>query len=324
MKGALTPDRIQKSLSTGDLTRENAAEQLISLIEGSDNTEIRIKSIKILEKLNFHNENLFKIMENCLISDENAQIRAVVAKYIIQNYLEEGIPALIWVIQHETSPLVLTIFFEFIENFESPQFESIRNELIVWNKDFSKKIGIVPQESRFFLDLEVLFAKSKENYSIDPYSYKYFETIKNINEREPWLFIKDRHVQSLTFNYFNWKYVKYNSDILKSLLKLQDIEVYLESIRKYSQNDVLLKIVPESIGSLGHLKKLNLQRNGLEALPNSCRNLTLLKELDLSYNRLEEIPEYFYSFNNLESLNIKHNNLQNIPESLSNKIKVIR
>lgn len=324
MKGSLTPDKIQKSLSTGDLTRENAAEQLISLIEGSDNTEVRIKSIKILERLNIQNENLFKIMENCLISDENGLIRAAVAKYIIQNYLEEGISALIWSIQHDKSPLVLILFFNFIEKFKSSKFESIKKELLIWNKDFSKKIGVVPQESRFFLDLEVLFAKSKESYLIDPYSYEYFENIKNINERDPWLNIKDNHVQSLTFNYFNWKYVKFNSDILKSFLKLQDIEVYLNSLRKYSQNEVLLQSVPESIGSLSHLKKLNLRRNGLEILPYSFKNLTLLKEIDLSYNRLGEIPKFIYSFNDLEILNIKHNNIQNIPESLLNKIKVIR
>ncbi len=324
MKGSLTPDKIQKSLIIGDLTRENAAEQLISLIEGSDDTKIRIESIKILEKLNFQNENVFKTMESCLISDESALVRTAVAEYIIHNYLEDGISALIWSIQHESSPLVLILFFEFIEKFGSPQFESINKELHFWNKEFSKKIGVVPQESRFFLDLEVLYARSKENYSIDPYSYKYFENIKNINERDPWLNIKDNHVQSLTFNYFNWKYVKFNSDILKSFLKLQDIEIYLNSLKKYSQNDVSLPLVPESIGSLSQLKKLNLRRNGLKALPKSFKNLNLLKELDLSYNRLEEIPEYIYSFNNLESLNIKHNHIQNISESLSNKIKVIR
>ncbi|MFX1243034.1 MAG: hypothetical protein ACFFA7_17445 [Promethearchaeota archaeon] len=323
-KGSLTPDKIQRSLSTGDLTRESAAEQLISLIEGSDDTNIRIKSIKILQKLDYQNENLFKMMENCLISDENVLVRAAVAKNIIQNYLGEGISALIWSIQHDKSPLVLILFFNFIEKFSAPQFESIRKALFIWNKDFSKKIGVVPQESRFFLDLEVLFAKSNKNYSIDPYSYEFFETIKNINQRDPWLIIKDKHVQSLTFNYFNWKYVKYNSDILKSLSKLQNIELYLDSIRKYSQNDVLLSSVPESIGSLSHLKKLNLRRNGLEFLPYTFKNLTLLKKLDLSYNRLKEIPEYIYTFNNLESLNIKHNNVQNIPESLSNKIKLIR
>ena len=169
-----------------------------------------------------------------------------------------------------------------------------------------------------------MFAKSKINYRIDPNSYKYFETIKKINARDPWLSIKDKHIQSLTFNYFNWKYIKFNSDILKSLSKLQDIEVYLDSIRKYSQNDALLSSFPDSIGSLYHLKKLNLRRNGLETLPHSFKNLTQLKELDLSYNRLKEIPAYFLSFNNLETLNIKHSNVQKIPESLSSKTMVIR
>jgi hypothetical protein len=324
MKESLTPENIQESLSKGDLTRENAAEQLISLIGGSDDIEIRVMSIEILENLRFKTERLFKILENYLISDESATVRASVAKYIIQNYLEEGISALIWTIQHEKSPLVLKLFFNFIEKFKSAQYSSIKRDLVVWNEQFSSIIGVIPSESRFFLDLEVLFAKGKVNYEIDPNSYKYFETIKNIKSGDPWLIIKDKHVQSLNFNYFNWKYIKFNTDIIQSLSRLQDIEVYLDSIRKYSQNDVSISAIPESIGSLNCLKKLNLRRNGLEVLPHSFKNLTLLKDLDLSYNRLKEIPECILSFNKLERLNIKHNFVQNISESLSSKIEVIR
>ena len=110
MKEPLTPEKIQKEYSTGDLSKENAAELLISLIEGSDNTGIRVESIKALEKIKFHTEKIFKTLENYMISDENATIRASVANFIIRNFLEDGIPALRWVFKHEKSPLPLKVF----------------------------------------------------------------------------------------------------------------------------------------------------------------------------------------------------------------------
>ena len=324
MKESLTPEKIQKDLSTGDLVRENAVELLISLIEGSDNIEIRVESIKTLENLNVQSEKIFKILENYLISDENAIVRASVAKYIIHNYLEDGLSALRWAIQHERSPMVLNLFFDSMEKFDSPQLKLMKKDLINWNDQFSTKIGVVPQESKFFLDLEVLFAKGKRNYLIDPFSYKHFETLSDIKNGEPWLAIKDRHVEILNFNYFNWKFIKNNTDIVNSLSKLQDLDVYLCSLRKYTHNDVVISSIPESIGSLIYLKKLTLRRNGLKRLPLSLKKLTQLKELDLSYNKLKEIPQFITSLNALEKLNIKHNIVQSIPEPLSDDIKVIR
>ncbi|MFX1567490.1 MAG: HEAT repeat domain-containing protein [Promethearchaeota archaeon] len=324
MKKSLTPEKIQKDYSTGNLGKENAADLLISLIDSSDNTEIRVRSIKVLEKLQFQNEKTFKMFENLLISDENASVRASVIEYLIQNFLEESLPALRWVIQHEKSPLVIKLLYDFIERSFSPQLKIIKKDLTLWVEDFSSKIGIIPQESIFFLDLEALFAKGKRSYEIDPSIYKYFEKLTDIKHGEPWLVIKKKHVEILNFNYFNWKFIKNNTDILTSLSKLQDLDVYLCSLRKYSHNQILLSTIPESIGSLIFLKKLFLRRNGLKKLPVSMKNLSMLKELDISYNKFEEIPKVINSFNKLEILNIKHNFIQNVPDSLSYYIKVIR
>ena len=324
MKESLTPEKINKAYSTGELGKENAAELLVSLIEGSENTEIRVKSIEALEKINFHSEKIFKTLENHLISDESAYVRASVANYLIRNFLDDSLPALKWAVQHEKSPLVIKILYSLQENSYGPQLKMIQKDLIHWSKFFSSKIGVVPQESIFFLDLEVLFAKGKKNYEIDPFSYKYFEKLSDIKNGEPWLVIKNKHVEILNFNYFNWKFIKNNTDILKSLSKLQDLDVYLCSLRKYSNNQIILPSIPESIGSLNYLKKLILRRNGLKKLPISIKSLSLLKELDISYNKFMEIPNEINSLNKLEILNIKHNFIQNIPESLSNYIKVIR
>jgi hypothetical protein len=324
MKESLTPEKIQKEYSTGYLGKEFAAELLISLIEGSENTEIRVRSIKALEKINFQSEKIFKTLENYMLSDENAIVRASVLKYIIHNFIEDGLPALRWAIQHEKSPLILKIIFDSIENFDSPHLKLIKKDLVNWNKQFSSKIGVVPQESKFFLDLEVLFALGKRNYEIDPLCYKHFEVLSDTKNSEPWLLIKDKHVEILNFNYFKWKFIKNNSDVINSLSKLQDLDIYLRSLKRYRHNDVAISSIPESIGSLIYLKKLTLQRNGLKKLPLSMKNLTLLKELDLSYNKFEEIPQVIIFLNTLEKLNIKHNIVQSIPESLSHNIKVIR
>ncbi len=324
MKESLTPEKIQKEYSTGELGKENAVELLISLIEGSDNTEIRVGSIKALEKLNFHTEKIFKTLENYMISDESAIVKASAANYIMHNFLEDGLRALRWVIQHEKSPLVLKLFFDSIENFDSPQLKLIKKALINWNEQFSSKIGVVPQESKFFLDLEVLFAKGKRNYEVNPSSYKHFEELSDIKNGEPWLVIKNKHVEILNFNYFKWKFIKNNADIINSLSKLQNLDVYLCSLRKYSHNDVLISTIPESIGSLIYLNKLILQRNGLKDLPISMKKLTFLKELDLSYNNFDKIPHVLTSLNALEKLNIKHNIVQSTPESLFYNTKVIR
>ncbi|MFX1307758.1 MAG: hypothetical protein ACFFDG_13180, partial [Promethearchaeota archaeon] len=135
MKESLTPEKIEKDFLMGILSKENTLELLNSLIESSDNTGIRVESIKLLEKIGTHDEKIFKTLENQLISDENAFIRASVANYIILTFLEEGIPALRWIIQNEKSPLVLKIIFNSLNRFDNPQLNLIKKDLINWNKN---------------------------------------------------------------------------------------------------------------------------------------------------------------------------------------------
>lgn len=316
MKDSLTPEKIQKDFSSGDLGKENAVELLISLIESSDNTEIRVESIKALEKINFQNENIFKILENYLISDENAVIRASVANYIIENFPEDGLSAFKWVIQYENSPLVMKIFIDALEKLRNPQLKLIKKDLINWIEQYATKIGIVPQESIFFLDLEALFAKNKRSYEVDPNWYKHFEKLSNLKNGEPWLVIKNKHVDVLNFNYFTWKWVKENSDIVNSLYKFKYLDVYFNSLNKYNIDDKNFFEIPKSIGKLTSLKKLILARNKLQKLPKSIGSLISLKELDLSYNKFYEIPQIIEALNSLEKLNLKGNQIQKIPDSL--------
>ena len=53
----------------------------------------------------------------------------------------------------------------------------------------------------------------------------------------------------------------------------------------------LIYSLPDSIGNLKHLQKLNLSDNELTSLPNSIGNLKHLKTLDVSDNELSSLPQ---------------------------------
>ncbi len=316
MKDLLILEKIKHNFLNRGLNKEKAADLLISLIEGSDNTKTRVYSIKTLEMIGFRTKKIFNTLENYLISDQDASLRAAAAEYIILNYLEEGITPLNWVIQHDKSPLVLKIFYDFESKFDEGNFGLISEELRLRNKEFASGLGISHEESRFFLDLEALFAEDKGDYELDPESYKNFQNLADFKGGEPWLIINNKHVEFLNFNYYKWKFVKDNLDLVFSLSKLIDLDFYINSLKKYSYQYLMISTIPESIGSLNYLKKLILRKNGLEKIPFSIKNLSLLKELDLSYNELEEIPQFIKKINSLEKLNVKHNKIRNIPDSL--------
>ena len=300
----------------GNFTREKAAELLVSLIERIEIVEIRIKSLALLKKINFKKPELYNILENCLISDENALVRTAALEVLINNYTDESLNPIVWALEHDKSPLVIKTIFDHFETITSSRYNLIKKGLADWLEQFSSLIGINPLESIFFLDLEALFAKDKENYELSPQSYKHFKNIGDFKGGEPWFLIKNEHVEILNFNYSYWKYVKENIKRIKSLLKLNDLEIYLKTVNNYSLN-MNIHELPSSLGQLTSLKILILKRNSLESLPYTIEKLTQLKQLDLSHNNFTKFPEIIGSLRSLETLNLKHNKVQVIPEQLT-------
>ena len=62
----LTPEKIYEDFRKNNLDKSTAFELLISLIEHSDDDNIRVESIKNLEKIGIDNNKLFKLFENNL------------------------------------------------------------------------------------------------------------------------------------------------------------------------------------------------------------------------------------------------------------------
>jgi hypothetical protein len=80
--------------------------------------------------------------------------------------------------------------------------------------------------------------------------------------------------------------------------------------------------IPDSIGNLINLKKLDLSYNQLVFIPESIGNCVNLTTLDLSNNKLIKIPNSIDKLSNLIELDLSYNQLETIPESIGNLINL--
>jgi hypothetical protein len=79
-----------------------------------------------------------------------------------------------------------------------------------------------------------------------------------------------------------------------------------------------LTTLPESIGNLQSLQKLDVSKNELSALPKSIGTLKSLERLDLQYNKITSIPETISNLHSLKELLLSNNMLTSLPESIIN------
>jgi len=313
MKESLTPEKIINKVSNGTLNKTLAAEQFISLMEGSDDPNTRSRCIEGLTKLNLKNEKIYNALESSLISDENPIVRTSSVEGMMLNFLEEGLDLLLWVIQHDKSPLVIKTL---IEHGTYKNLDSLNSKLLEWMENFALKIGVNPKESKFFLDVEYLFAKDKKNYELDDGAYEFYKNLSKIEYPEPWLFIKDCHVERLNYNYYNWKFLKNNQDIHDSFFTIKDLNTFLKLHRRYDIRESMINFIPKSIGLLDSLISLNLSGNNINKFPGFIATLKSLETLDLSSNSIQEVPDSIKNLTNLKFLNLTNNNVQNISREI--------
>ncbi len=83
-----------------------------------------------------------------------------------------------------------------------------------------------------------------------------------------------------------------------------------------------LKQLPESIGNLGLLERLYLQKNQFNSLPNSIGKLKVLQTLTLESNKLSSLPDSIGNLGSLQEFNATHNRLTTLPSSFG-KMKAL-
>ena len=316
MENFLSPETVRSGLKNKLIDRQIAFDQLVSLIEESNSPKIRSDSINILNQLNFHDPKLFKIIESSLLSDESSDVRRSAVNFIGQHFVNEGLETLIWVVQHEKSPIVIKAIFDLNLELSSIRFKSLNKELNEYLAKIALEVGITTNEAKFIVDIEALFAQSEENYTLELKSYQFYKKLEDTKLGEFWLTIKNEHIESLSFNYFNWRYVKLNPDMCDSLSNLQDPVVYLDILSKFHSGYTANLRIPETIALLSKLKKLNLSKNNIIELPKSMFSLTNLKYLDLSYNMLDEFPKEITNLESLTTLRIQNNQISKTPKAI--------
>ena len=77
-----------------------------------------------------------------------------------------------------------------------------------------------------------------------------------------------------------------------------------------------LKLLPDSIGRLSKLDRLDVSENQLEALPAAIKGCALLTSLDANDNALKTLPAELGELSNLKELLVYKNSISAVPEEL--------
>ncbi len=77
-----------------------------------------------------------------------------------------------------------------------------------------------------------------------------------------------------------------------------------------------LRSIPDSIGNLNSLQKLNLWKNQLEIFPESIGDLTALQDLDVRENKIKTFPESMVQMKDLKAFYIDPNMYSGSDEKL--------
>ena len=107
----LMPLKIFNDFQNGELDKATAIHYLKTIIENESADDKRLESLKLLNKIDCNSDEIFKILENLLVSDTNEQIRIETAVQIITNYPDKSEKIIHHCLRHETSiPCLSTIY----------------------------------------------------------------------------------------------------------------------------------------------------------------------------------------------------------------------
>ncbi len=173
-------------------------------------------------------------------------------------------------------------------------------------------LGIVPPSIEDLTELEEFYLIDYNDFwgghvfPIDfPSTFKSLQSLKNVSLRiRVGNFLPISEVPNL-------KSLDMESCTLDDASTIKHLNVQKLNLAKLG----LYQIPSEWFTSQHKFTDLILSYNRLQELPDSIGTLKHLKKLDLSACGLRKLPESFGNFNSLEILNLSHNNLNVLPES---------
>ena len=303
----LTPNKIYENHLNNHLEKSAAFEQLTSLIENSDEVDVRLESIKLIGDLDIITDESFKLLENLLISDTNEDVRIAAAEMLRVHFIDRAFEPMKWALEYESSARCLySIISSLITLVRSlGKRDDLNSRAILINeinKSPHKEFRIGFQDLSKKRKIDTIANKELAEILLDSFIIFHLEKYTD-KEYSEMVVLKNCKASELNLNTSN-------------LTELPPSIGFLNSLKKLSLWINRLKDVPSSIGSLSSLEYLNLRVNYLKNLPDSIGNLTLLKELDLFANRLVTLPPSIGELNSLEKMILSKNELIELPDSI--------
>ena len=298
MNKTLDPDQVFESFTKKKISKEEALNFLITILEKSENSKLRIDSMRIIGNMKYKNERVFRILENSLISDEVPEIRALSSEIIFNLYLQEGLNTLKWAIMNENSAQVLSHLNSILNKNINP-YSTLRKALDLRIQTIASNFDINIEEIQFLLDLGIQLNTNILIIMDNRTNYIYQENLMCV--------IKDNHIIEINLTSY--------PAIPNSVGNLKALETIYLSCNNFYE-------LPKDFINLTNLKILDLSWNEFKEIPDELLNLHSLQELNMSNNFITEVPEWISSLKNLEYLNIKGNQIKHIPNSIENSTKI--
>lgn len=243
------------------ISKKEAIEILISLIESSDDVNTRFRSINFLRELDHKSKRVFEILEGCLVSDESSLIRGIAARLLVTKFPKICFDTIKWVMHYDRSVLVLKYLKDYVMNEENEYSQNLSKTL---SEFLAENYGVIDKEAFFLLDLEYIKDKNLEIGFFKP-------------------LIKKERIISLDLAGLQINKIPFSIGNLTELINLN----------LWDNNLVTL---PRSIENLQKLKYLYLDWNQFSILPNiNWMKLKSLRKLSLTNNiNLIHIPKSLF------------------------------
>jgi len=310
----LTPKRIYEEIGNSNINKFRAYDLLTSFIENSENEEIRVDSIRYLEKIGVLDEKLFNFLENILISDSNREIRIIAAEFLKNKFLEKSINPFKWVIKHETDYECIIIAIKSLKKINSSETKLL---LFIQLKSIIKTKYINEQkkiENKKFKRIVKKLVKSKK---YDRFTHKELSDI----------LINYIVIKNLIKQYPN---VYYELNPQSGLIEELDLSDFLEYEVKGVQfgwnNNITSISEIYGLKYLNNLKKIDLSNNQIENIMDlaNFKNLTHLILTNNKISKLENV-EIIKSLPNLVYLDLRYNDITKKinPKEFDNNIRVL-
>jgi len=258
---SFTLKKINHDFKNKKLTQEEATSLLTSLIEGSDNANFRAECIKEFRRIAPKDNCTFKILENCLISDESPLVRSTAAEIVFLKFPKLSLIPLKYMLHNDKSILVLKSFFDFLETQDNQYSNELKKELTLI---LEKIYHIIHEESKFLLEIESMINNERKVGFYKPVN-------------------KKGHIIALDLA--GQKLVTIPESI-GTLSKLEHLNLWNNNLTS----------LPESIESLIKLKSLYLDWNNFSIIPEiKWEKLKALKKLNLNNNiMIKNVPDSLF------------------------------